>query len=65
MKLLPINIAAKRLGLSSESVYRLGREFASNGKGLRIISTGPKKAYRVREDDLIRFISIRIDEIKD
>ena len=60
MKLLPISIAAKRLGLSTASVYRLGKQ-----KKLNLIPLGPKKAYRVREDDLIRFISIRIDEIKD
>jgi hypothetical protein len=62
VKLLPINIAAKRLGLSTESIYRLGREHAESGKGLKIIQTGPRKGFRVREEDLLRFISIRINE---
>ena len=47
MKLLPVNIVAKRLGLSTESVYRMGRQ-----KKLKIIALGPNKCFRVIEKDL-------------
>jgi excisionase family DNA binding protein len=51
MKLLRVTIAAKRLGLSQKSIYRLVK-----AKKIKMVKVGPKKGYRIVESSLIKFL---------
>ena len=55
MKLLPISIVANRLGVSTETIYRMGRD-----KKIKIIKVGAKKGYRITESEFLKYIDGQI-----
>jgi excisionase family DNA binding protein len=55
MKLLPISIVAERLGVSTETIYRMGRD----GK-ISIIRIGAKKGYRITESEFLKYLDRQI-----